>query len=535
MINKLRYLSGLSSKDDKPLFIVRRDLSGGQNTRQHASHIGENQAVVLQNVDISIPGERSKRLGSVLIANDKGSDTVVALYTYERQGYTDNLMMVEDTHLWANETEASTWTAVKANFTANEDVGIISVKESGLVPDDVIMVSISGNNWFRFQKDSASAWQTQDLGSTAGTGSDSPPASTVGNWYGNRFWVLKDDLLYFSDAYSVDYSSAFDTVSNVFRVPVGTERALVSTRDLGIVIFGEKEVWALAPSATPVVTDKPQPIITSLGCVSKKGVVAAGDDIYFFAQDGLRALIRTVQDKLQLGADYPISYALKDEYDEIDWSRIDELSMQYFDNKIFIAVPIKEGATETFKTWIYNPATKSFTFIDGWEPRCWAKYKVSGEERLYYGHDDDGTVYRAWYGYTDEGTSTTNGTAVTYQEEGREEDFGQPLILKYGGELELEVAAVGSNCSITVYAKIDNENYVELGTMSLQSDTAPTLPVDLPFTLTDEYILRKKFHLDSLGSFRTIQIKLVNDDKNTEVVKIYGYSITTFPEEYENE
>jgi len=519
--------------DDQRLAVVRKDFSDGQNTRQHASHIKETQAAVLKNIDIGIPGQRSKRLGSVLIADDKGSDSVVAIHNYERQGYNDNLVMVEDTHLWANEAQAATWAAVKTNFTANTDVGIVSAKESGLTPDDVIFVSVSGNNWFRFQKDSAEDWSTQDLGSTAGTGSDSPPASTVGCWYGNRFWILKDDLLYFSAAYSADYSSAFDTVSDIFRIPVGAERGLVATRDLGIIVMGQNAIWGLAPSATPVTTDRPQPLVTSYGVVSKKGWVNAGDDIYFFSQDGLRALKRTIQDKLQVGASYPISYPLKDEYDEIDWSRISELSMVYFDNKIFIGVPILVGAEETFKTWVYYPATNGFTFIDGWEPRCWAKYKVDGEERLYYGHDDDGTVYRAWYGYTDEGTTTVNGTAVTYQEEGRQEDFGQPLTNKSGGTLELEAAAIGGDSTITVYTKIDDGNYSILGTLDLQSEDAPTLPVDLPFTLTAGFIVRKKFHLEGFGPFRTIQIKLVNSDKNTEVIKVYGYSITTFKEEYQ--
>ena len=153
----------------------------------------------------------------------------------------------------------------------------------------------------------------------------------------------------------------------------------------------------------------------------------------------------------------------------------------------------------------------------------------------YYGKDDDGTVYHAWYGYTDEGTSTTNGTAVTLQEEGRQEDFGQPLIPKSGGELELEASAAGSDYTITVYAKVGNGNYAELGTLDLVTESAPTLPVALPFTLSDEYLVRKKFHLDGLGSFRTLQIKLVNSDKNTEEIKIYGYNITTYPEEIQNE
>ena len=301
------------------------------------------------------------------------------------------------------------------------------------------LVKIENNNWFRIDSDG----NAQDLGNTAGTGSDSPPDSDVGAWYANRVWVLKDDLFYFSDAYDSDYSSAFDTVSGSFRVPVGAERAVVPTRDTGMIIFGDRAVWGLAPSPTPVATDQPQPLITNWGAVSKKAVVNAGDDIFFFAQDGLRALKRTIQDKLQTGVSRPISYKIQTQFDEIDWAYIHRLSMTYFDNKIFITVPL---SSSTYKTWIYYPATDSFSFkvtTTAYQARCWSVYKVNGEEQLFYGKSGDGDVYRGWYGYTDEGTTISNGSAATMTEEGREEDFQQPLVYKVGGEVEVEANTAG--------------------------------------------------------------------------------------------
>jgi len=169
------------------------------------------------------------------------------------------------------------------------------------------------------------------VSSTAGTGSDSPPKSTVMCWYSNRLWVLKNDLLYFSDAYASDYATAFDTVTNAFRLPVGKEMFMAATRDLGIIVGGQQAIWAIAPSVTPAATDKPQPIITDKGCVSKDAWALIGDDIYFFSQDGLRALKRTVQDKVQMGADYALSYLLKDEFEGINWAYIDRLNMKYFE------------------------------------------------------------------------------------------------------------------------------------------------------------------------------------------------------------
>ncbi len=42
-------------------------------------------------------------------------------------------------------------------------------------------------------------------------GATSPPITTVMEWYGNRIWCLKNDLLYWSDAYDSDYSTAFNS------------------------------------------------------------------------------------------------------------------------------------------------------------------------------------------------------------------------------------------------------------------------------------------------------------------------------------
>lgn len=515
--------------DDKPLFAIYKDFSAGINERVHARDVQPNQGTQLENVDLGTPASLLKRPGTILIGNDIGSDTPETLHNFEIQGATDQLVMYEDQRMWKWE-GAGNWAALSlvTLFTASTDVGIISAKESGLAPDDVMIIQNDQDNAKRIDYDG----NIQDLGSVAGTGSDSPPKSSVMAWYANRVWVLKDDQLFFSAAYSADYSSGFDTVSDVFRIPVGDERGIAVTRNLGMVILGVKGVWALFPSATPAVTDRPEPLVSDVGCVSKKGWAVVGDDIYFFSQDGLRTLKRTVQDQLQLGADYPVSYVLKDQFDGISWAYIENLSMQYFDNKLFISVPT--GAA-TFNTWIYFPATNGFALMTGVNPTCWAKYKVSGEEQVFYGKQGDGEVYRAWYGYSDEGTTTTNGTAVSAIVETRAEDFGQPLVWKTGGEVEVEAAAVGGTDTIVVEARADEGAYTTLGTISLASDAAPTLPVALPFVLTDQFIVRGKLHLDSLGRYRTVQIRLTSATGNTEDIRIYNVNLVAFPEEYRNE
>ena len=335
-MSKTRLLQTVSfqSVDSKPLAVVHKDFSGGVNTREHPSSIEVNQCEKLENWDTTIVGELVKRYGSSTIGSDLGDAAIVTLHNYEIQGATDQLLAYEDTNLskWIG---AGTFASLKADFTASTDVGMVSGKMSGIAPDDIVIIQNGEDNAFSVESDGT----VTDLGSTTGTGSDSPPQSTVMAWYGNRFWVLKNDLLYWSAAYSADYSSAFDTVSDSFRIPVGEERFIAPTRDAGMIIGGEHGIWAIAPSATPVATDRPQPIITSEGCVSKKAWCLGGDDIYWFSQNGLRSLRRTVQDKLQMGATYPLTFPLKDDFDTINWAYAYKIAMVYFDNKIYMAVP----------------------------------------------------------------------------------------------------------------------------------------------------------------------------------------------------
>jgi len=517
-----------NSQDDQPIVIVRQNLSGGINSRQSANTIKDIEATVLYNVDIGIPGKAKKMPGSVLIGDDVGSNSILALHNYEIQGETDQLLMYEgvDLYYWLG---AGNWVSLSSAFDVSvTEVGMISAKESGLAPDDIVIIQNGVDNAYRVDYQG----NLQDLGSTAGTGEDSPPISTVMCWYGNRVWVLKDDLLYPSDAYSADYSTAFDTVGRSFRVPVGNEKGLVPTRDMGIIVMGENEIWSLAPSLVPdPSTDKPQPIITNRGVVSKKGWVNAGDDIYYFAQDGFRALKRTEQDKLQAGTEYPLSYFLKDEYERISWAYKDRICMEYFDNKIFIAVPT---GVDTFDTWIYYTALKAFVIKQGWSPRCWAKYKIDGEEGLYYGKHGDGTVYKAWYGYTDEGTTTTDGVAINYQEEDREEDMGQPLVKKLGAIVGIKAQSSG-NYDLSIYAAFDGGEYTLLGYFNL-TGAFLSFPLSFPISFLPANVLSKKFHLDSYGPWITCKLKIVHNAVNgTNDIIILERSLSAYPLAYEEE
>jgi len=514
-------------RDDEPLVASRGDFSGGENTRQHASKASEIQGETVENWDIGVPGGMTKVKGLTLI-QDLGSNAGLALFGYEPDGGTNLLVAIHGTTLetWPG---SSTFTIRKNDFTTSLQTTIIQAGEAG--EGDVFLASNGTNNVFRFEPGNLSS--PQDLGDT----NTSPPLTTAFCYYRNRVWGLKSNLLYFSDAFPADYSAAFDRTTNAFRIPVGTERALVPIRDIGILIIGMDQIWGLNPSFTPGANDEPQKLL-DIGCIAGETCQQVGDDVWFLASDGLRGVFRTQQDKLQLGQSFPLSFLLKSRYENINWTYISKASGVYWDNKYFLSLPTGSDAYNN-EVWVFYPSqivnignniiVPASMVITGWNVARWAKMTVAGEERLYAIDSNDGSVYRVWYG------DNNNGTAITATFAGREESFDIPMNYKSGGELEVEAEVAGSGNSLEVYVALDGKDFQLLGSIDLSSTTAPVLPVTLPFFLADSYVLKEKFHLDRLGRFRTIQVKIVNSDDNTDPIKVYAYNIVSYLEAYENE
>lgn len=502
------------ASDDKELYFIRKDASGGQNNRVHGSNIGDNQVTVLYNADIGTPFQTSKRPGETLI-QDLGSAVGTGLFGFEPDGGTNQLLATEGTNLssWPG---SGSFTNRKSDFTTGLKTKIIKVGQLG--QNDVVLVSNGTDNVFVMTQ----AYGFTNLGDT----NTSPPKTTVMTYYRNRVFALKSNLLYFSDAFPANYSTAFDRTTNAFRIPVGTERAVLGIRDLGIIIMGSDQIWGLNPSSTPAATDVPEKILDS-GCASGDTAVQVGDDIIYLAYDGVRGVFRTQQDKLQSGASYPLSYVLKEEVASINWTQVSKACAIHFDNKYFLSIAV-DSSSYNNEVWVYYPATQGWMIITGWNISAFAKLKVNGEERLYGIDSNDGSVYRLWFGTSD------NGTAINYQEEGRKEDMGQPLVTKSGGVFKLRAFAAGAY-SISVYVSIDDAAYSLLGTMSLDGGGL-TLPFTLPATLSSTIILEEQFHLDSLGPWRQIRFKIQHNalNGNDEII-FYDRVLTTYADEYQSE
>ena len=518
MPRAISFQKSYGASDDNPLLFMRRDLSGGSNTRQNPNVIQENEGQQMQNCNLEIPGQVSRVPGLTLI-EDVSNSAGTGAFGYDPQGGTANLMITEGVNLrrWSG----GSFSTVSSAFTTGLITTMFKAYETAI--GDVMFVGNGTDNWYHMD----SSYTMTNLGNTSGTGSDSPPRSNVGTFFRNRVWVLTDDLLYYSDASPSAYETSFDTVSQYYRIPVGEERVVYGTRDLGLIVGGKDQIWALNPSSTPAATDKPEKLL-DIGIVAGKTFKQVGDDYLFLATDGVRALKRTIQDKVQLGNSVPVSYRLKDEFENINWAHIHKATAIYWQNKYFIALP-KTGSTYNNTVWVYFPGSNGWSVIDGWNVGDWAIHKVSGEERLYFIDSNDGKIYRAWSG------ASNNGTAISFVLEGRQEDFGKPMQEKVGAEIKV-VAKPSGDYDLSLSIAFDGGGYSEVGTLNLSSHLI-TFPTEFPVVFFPDAIVYKKFHLDPYGPFYNMSYKLTHNavTSNADDVTIYEVSATALVDEYISE
>ena len=512
-------------QDDSPLYKVVRDLSGGQNSRQGENIIGENQATVLQNVELNTAGERAIRSGVTRIddtfpATAASADCGMGLFGFEPDGGTNSLLVMvtpsagSSASLWKYTGSGVLTSATNASGWSIARTTMIKALESDQA--DVVIIQNGTDAAFRMAQD----YSLESLGNT----NTSPPKTRAMTYYRDRVWGLSGNSLAYSEAISSAYASAFVRDANYYDIPVGTERAVVGTRDYGLIAFGSEKIYQVNPSIIPDPAKDKSEIILDMGCANGDTVKQVGDDFFYLAYDGVRALRRTVQDKLQAGQSQPLSWNLKPEFEEINWAYIAKADAIYFEDKYLVTLPTGDSSTNN-KIWVYYPSLQSWVVITGLNISRFATVKFSNQMRLYGVDAINGRLYRMFYGTSD------NATAINYQEEGRAEDFGKPLQNKWGGEFKMRVR--GNSAVLTPTADIGN-GYTPLDGDSI---VIPAGGLSFNFYLPISFADQEAdgiWHLDSLGKFKTIKFKIYCNTLNANF-RIMESLATTFGDEYQSE
>ena len=85
------------AKDDEAVYVFKRDVSGGMNTRQQASIISENQATLLQNILLETAGQTTLRTGQTRIdaSYPSGAASGYGLFGFNPDGGVFSLMAMQ--------------------------------------------------------------------------------------------------------------------------------------------------------------------------------------------------------------------------------------------------------------------------------------------------------------------------------------------------------------------------------------------------------------------------------------------------------
>ena len=589
-------------KDDPMLYGYLSSFVGGENTRMRDQNLAENMGTSLVNADLLVQGHTGKRYGTSLIGSDLGSVAIAGMGLMQVSGGTDQMLVAQGTTV-SKWTGSGSFSSVKADFASGTDYEITVGGESG--EGDVFFARSSGN-WFRINVagtaddlnvidgaitafadagggqvtvTSAShglsdgysvtitgttnyngtftiansdtntfeitdTWVSDDAtGTWTYTNTNiNPPLSNISIFFMNRWWIADDDLLYYSDAYSSDYSRAWDRTSNAFRfVGGGAIKAIYPVRINGanmIVVFKESSSWLLNINTTTIGSSVIEPLDLNVGCVGRHACTQVGDDVWFMSADGIRSVVKSQLDRARAGSSNALTFLIKDEIDAVNWSYMDKVVCTYFKGMFLMAYPtgasqynnrVMVGYPQFINQVGAKDAYPSWSIFEGLNVAQWCKYYISGEERLYYGNAGaDGLCYRFW----DDTVLNDNSASIPFEIATRAMDFGLPQQTKYGGECEIR--ADSGEGILTVSAQVDDAGWAVLGTMDLDRSVL-TIPIaGLPFDLDSAVPISQKFHLDSLGQFRKIEIKVECDEANSDI-KIFSIAVATFQDEYMGE
>lgn len=530
MANSAETLYAQQLQDEQPLIVRRRALTVGQNSKDQADAIREDEMASLRNADVSSGGLRKTRPGATAIANVVAESAILGLGHFYVEGGTKYLLMVQGTaaYSWA---ATGDWTAISGiTLTAGLDAATV----------------VAGNRAFILNG-------TDNVFSTADGTSGTDEGNTNTDVPKSRFGIYHQNMLIVSGnptnrSYiwpsTVLATQTFDRSGRVIKVAdqdndeVTALLELSLTEALGFMAFKGKSVHFVDTSLGG--SDPSKWSIYNIdpvhGAVGPRAVAAVGASLFagdcvFLSREGstyrLRSLKRSINDKFGTGG--ILSSAIEDVLSDVNDALMSKAVVFYFDQRIFLAFPSGSGtyndtlAVLDLRHSLPSENVWKWSIWTGWNVSCMSLFEEDSVEYLYFGDGSgNGKVFRALSGTSDD------GTAISYSEEGRREDFGYPELDKIFQFVEIELLSTDETL-VYVDAQIDGNGYTALGSMVASPTNILRLPVNLPFNLVATNKIRHIFQLDSLGLGRDVQIRIRHSelDKTVEVV---GYTITAFLE-----
>jgi hypothetical protein len=529
----------------------------GMNNRADPRYIGKMESASLTNMVITNVGRTEKRSGSHLAAGTFGtSGPMRALVNFAPDdGSTKRLVEVDYTAIKTTSVLVQGATSVMASWIA------ASVAASPV--SNVLTNQTDITDTFAIQAaNKVIIFNGTDDVRTMDT------AATVTHWTGGGATILLPSVcaefmqqrlfaVPRTARNRVDYSDVGNPLVwshsvNSVKFDEGRDGVIVALkkrRNGELIVFLSNGIEALYQDfptyqatdlgTLPIVSWTRKIIEPAIGCGARDSVASYGDDIIFLDHEGnVRTLGRTEVDTQGGIASLALSEKLGGTLpDGINLSKMYLSQGIVFRDLYLLAFP-STSATSNDTVVVYDFKQRAWAGIwSGVPVGKWvvSDLETSNQRRLYFSHATaNGAMYELLDGvYTDLriADSVTAGTAITYEDKARQNDFGS-ISQKLGSFLEVE-AEGDYNASLAVVARLDGGAEQSIGTMTLRG-TGLTLSFNLddngtPPTFADIPRQTTKFHLESLGRWVGMQLIFRNTDSG-KVVKFIGHRLGAFIE-----
>lgn len=508
---------------DPPIQFERQVSSHqGENSRDVAYLIGDNNVRLAQNMIINEPGRRKMRAGAQAFGapggNPGGADRFTLINSQQRM--------------------VGVWGGLMYDSTGNAGWDQIASGESGTFVDDKLHLFVQGRgNLGRAlyvcqceQGQSGASDQSEliqyDIDNDSSTRASGIQPRCI-EFFQNRVWAggLQGASNFQEDLYwgEVGGGLQFSEGNSLLIEPgVGGEvSALLQTREETprLIVFKESAIaildprWGSSSALIPTAADGLDTINSSVkllsrgtGCIATRSCIwvpgAQGADVFFLAADGVRALSRAEND-VMAGAGLPLSWNAKDIFDRVNWTHAHKAVAAVYDNAYHIALPL-DGATQNTHVARYDLFNKAWS-LHTWDAKALFTAELGGQQRFYFQNNtavNDSAVtglagdpvYQIFRGFT--GSLDPGGTNIIMTEESKSFMFGEPFRKKRWDRFTMYVGSAETQWLELAY-RIDLGPWHILTTEPVDgADGTVVLGEDhLPWDNTQDMVRKKQFSL----------------------------------------
>lgn len=329
--------------------------------------------------------------------------------------------------------------------------------------------------------------------------------------------AIPADTLYVSDFLDGD---SWDLAGNSLRIGGDNDpiTAIYPWINNNLVVFKRRSIHMVI--ADPLVDPAEWEIrllSNRIGCVSHRSVQAVGADIYFLAQDGVRAMSQ-IESGSVADIGQPLSFPVQDVIDGLTRANQPWICSAFYKNLYFLSVTTGEGATPTISGVVVRNELRGSWLGQwtNWQPREFFISAFSGRLRLNFA-DHQGRLW-TWDDFSTETVATYLDDSSAYESSltTRAYDCGEPLVDKTGHVVQFWTENRLTDSAVTCYASYDKD----------MSGSFTSLDSAIVVDAGDKQ-KRRSFNLLSKGKWNAMQFKF---GAMSGKMTLAGVAVTAFPD-----